>query len=239
MIKSDVIVIGAGFAGLMAAAVSAKRGKKVTLITYGSGTFPLNSGLIDIMARPIDETVCATPLDGVRALTEAHPYTKIGTDIVEDAVAFFMELCEQENYPYSGSLTKHQWVVTALGTMKPTCLVPKTMLGDICLKNKEIVLIGFNRLKDHYIHVMKENLEQSLGKEKNYTSIMVDADIESGRDLSTLDIARWLNTPQGYESCLKQLRGSVKANSVVILPQVLGVKPDYAIWDKMKKDLQC
>ncbi|SEJ96749.1 glycerol-3-phosphate dehydrogenase subunit B [Propionispira arboris] len=239
MIKSDVIVIGAGFAGLMAAAVSAKCGKKVTLITYGSGTFPLNSGLIDIMARPIDETVCATPLDGIKALPEAHPYTKIGTDIVEAAVAFFMELCEQENYPYSGSLTKHQWVVTALGTMKPTCLVPKTMLGDICLKNKEIVLIGFNRLKDHYIHVMKENLEQSLGKEKNYTSIMVDADIESGRDLSTLDIARWLNTPQGYESCLKQLRGSVQANSVVILPQVLGVKPDYAILDKMKKDLQC
>ena len=239
MIKSDVIVIGAGFAGLMAAAVSAKHGKKVTLITYGSGTFPLNSGLIDIMAMPIDETMCATPIDGIQALPESHPYKKIGTSIVADAVEFFKELCEQENYPYSGSIDKHQWVVTALGTMKPTCLVPKTMLGDICLKQEELILIGFNRLKDYYINVMEENLQQSLGKKKIYTSIMVDADIDAGRDLSALDIARWLNTEQGYESCLKQLRGVVKANSVVILPQVLGIKPNYEIWDKMKKDLQC
>lgn len=239
MIKSDVIVIGGGFAGLMAAAVSAKRGKKVTLLTYGSGSFPLNSGLIDIMARPVDDTVCATPVEGIHELPAEHPYKKIGTNILEDAVRFFMELCEEEKYPYSGNITKHQWVVTALGTMKPSCLVPKTMLGDFGLSKQEIVLVGFNRLKDYYVNVMEENLQQSLGKKNIYSTVMVEVDIEAGRDLSALDIARWISTEQGYGNCLKQLRLAVKANSVVILPQVLGLKHDYAIWERMKKDLQC
>lgn len=239
MTKSDVIVIGGGFAGLMAAAVSAKRGKKVTLLTYGSGSFPLNSGLIDIMARPIDETICATPVEGIQVLPAQHPYKRVAASTVEEAVAFFKELCEEEKYPYSGSLTKHQWVVTALGTMKPTCLVPKTMLGDLCLKKEEIVLVGFKRLKDHYVNIMEENLQQSLSKKKVYTTVMVDADIEAGRDLTALDIARWLSTKHGYETCMKQLRSVVKANSVVILPQVLGLKHDYTIWEQMKKDLQC
>ena len=45
MSKSDVVVIGNGVAGLMAALVSADEGKKVTLLSYGAGTFPLNSGV--------------------------------------------------------------------------------------------------------------------------------------------------------------------------------------------------
>ena len=49
MIRSDVVVIGGGFAGLVAALASAKRGKSVTLLTYGEGTLTLNSGVIDVL----------------------------------------------------------------------------------------------------------------------------------------------------------------------------------------------
>ena len=48
MSKSDVVIIGNGVAGLMAALVSADEGKKGTLLSYGAGTFPLNSGVIDV-----------------------------------------------------------------------------------------------------------------------------------------------------------------------------------------------
>ena len=48
MIRSDVVVIGGGFAGLTAALAAAKRGQTVTLLTYGEGTLPLNSGVIDV-----------------------------------------------------------------------------------------------------------------------------------------------------------------------------------------------
>ena len=46
MKTSDVIVIGGGLAGLMAAAVAASRKQKVTVLTYGSGSLPLASGAI-------------------------------------------------------------------------------------------------------------------------------------------------------------------------------------------------
>ncbi|MBE8953278.1 MAG: FAD-binding protein, partial [Quinella sp. 1Q7] len=43
---SDVIVIGGGLAGLMAAAVAAGRKQSVTVLTYGSGSLPLASGAL-------------------------------------------------------------------------------------------------------------------------------------------------------------------------------------------------
>ena len=48
MKQRDVAIIGGGFAGLMAAIACAKNGKKTSVFLYGSGSFPLNSGLIDI-----------------------------------------------------------------------------------------------------------------------------------------------------------------------------------------------
>ena len=43
----DLIVIGGGLAGFMAAAVAASHGQKVAVLTYGSGSLPLASGAID------------------------------------------------------------------------------------------------------------------------------------------------------------------------------------------------
>lgn len=40
MKPADVIIIGGGLAGLMAAAVAANRGQKATLLTYGSDSLP-------------------------------------------------------------------------------------------------------------------------------------------------------------------------------------------------------
>ncbi|WP_110954487.1 anaerobic glycerol-3-phosphate dehydrogenase subunit GlpB [Anaerosinus massiliensis] len=239
MRKSDVIVIGGGFAGLMAAAVSAKRGKKVTLLTYGSGSFPLNSGLIDILANPIDELVCASPAEGITALPEQHPYKRVGIKVIEEAIAFFLTLCKAEKYPYCGSLSEHQWVVTALGTMKPSCLVPRSMQGNVCLKRKTIVLVGFTGLKDHYIDMMQENLQKTLGEENQFKSIMIFTDLEDGRDLTSLDIARWLHTKEGYETFIQQLRKVASSDCVIVLPQVLGVRPVYEIWERLQEELQC
>ena len=49
MKHADTLVIGSGFAGLMAALVSANQRKKVTLLTCGSGSLSLNSGVIDVL----------------------------------------------------------------------------------------------------------------------------------------------------------------------------------------------
>ena len=72
MSKSDVVVIGNGVAGLMAALVSADEGKKVTLLSYGAGTFPLNSGVIDILGYDDAGRAVANPIEGIAKLAENH-----------------------------------------------------------------------------------------------------------------------------------------------------------------------
>ena len=45
MERSDVVVIGGGIAGLLAAIWSAERGRNVRLLTYGQGALTVAGGL--------------------------------------------------------------------------------------------------------------------------------------------------------------------------------------------------
>ena len=239
MSKTDVIVIGSGFAGLIAAAASVQRGKKVKILTNGSGSFPLNSGLIDIMGYPDSRRACSSPKAGVDILPDTHPYKKIGSEAIGAAMDFFIKLTQEEGYPYQGSLAAQQWVPTALGTMKPSGLVPKSMQGQCCFNEKEIVVAGFKELKDYYPEVIIENLKTVLGTEKNYTSCVLETELGGGRDLTTVDIARWLETEAGFADFCRQIRSDLPKGSVVILPPVFGTKPSCDIFERLQRELSC
>jgi len=239
MSKTDVIVIGSGFAGLMAAAVSVQRGKKVKILTNGSGSFPLNSGLIDIMGYPDSRRACSSPKAGIDILPDTHPYKKIGSEAIAAAMDFFIKLTQEEGYPYQGSLAEQQWVPTALGTMKPSGLVPKSMQGQCCFSEKEILVAGFKELKDYYPEVIIENLKTVLGTEKNYTACVLETELGGGRDLTTVDIARWLETEAGFDNFCRQIRSNLPKDSVVILPPVFGTKPSCDIFERLQRELSC
>ena len=80
---SDVVVIGAGLAGLTAALRLARAGKSVTLTTKGPGGLQLSQGTVDILGYT-PERVTA-PLDAVAAVSSEHPYASIGADAVAKA----------------------------------------------------------------------------------------------------------------------------------------------------------
>ena len=125
--KSDVIVIGSGMAGLIAAAAAAQRGKKTTLLSKGAGTLVIGGGIVDILGYTEAGKAILSPGAAVEQAQEAHPYAKLGLENVKQAAKFLQEICEQEGYAYVGDLEHNQWVPTAAGTLKPTCLVPRTM----------------------------------------------------------------------------------------------------------------
>lgn len=224
MKHSDVIVIGSGVAGLTAALASAERGKSVTLLTYGSSSLSLNSGLIDILAYDDEHRAVKSPREGIKNLPKDHPYHKIGADYVEKAVEFFCGFAKKYHLPYHGSLDKQMLVPTAVGTLKPTCLAPHSLSGSESFAGKKkVVVAGVKRLKDFYADIMTENLKKAMGESLSYESVEVDTGIEGGRDLTILDVARWLDTPEGVDSFVKQL-GSYKGqkDTVLIVPQILG-----------------
>ncbi len=238
MSKSDVVVIGNGVAGLMAALVSADEGKKVTLLSYGAGTFPLNSGVIDILGYDEQGKAVNNPSEGLNQLPENHPYKKIGMAALQQAVEFFKKTVAAEGFVYTGSLNEQKWVVTGVGTLKPTCLLPKSLDASKCFEAREIVIVGIKGLKDFYVEMVQENLAKELGKDKKYSTVTVDTYM-TGRDLTTRDVARWVESDKGYGELLAQLKGQAGAGKVIILPQILGTKGDYTVYNKLSKDLGC
>lgn len=226
MIRSDVVVIGGGFAGLTAALAAAKRGQSVTLLTYGEGTLPLNSGVIDVLGYDENHNFVENPLAAIENLPATHPYKKIGTKALKEAVDFFCGVARKNHIPYHGSLDRQMLVPTAIGTLKPTCLTPHSLAGsEVFPGKKKIIVVGIKGLKDFYGDIMMENLKQALGEDKEYTLVEVDTGLTGGRDITTQDVARWMDTDAGTSSFTKQLKSYGGATDVLfIVPQVLGTK---------------
>lgn len=238
MSKSDVVIIGNGVAGLMAALVSADEGKKVTLLSYGAGTFPLNSGVIDILGYNEQGKAVNSPIAGIGQVPDSHPYKKIGMAVIEDAIKYFKKTVADEGFAYTGSLKEQQWLITGIGTLKPTCLLPESLQASRCFDASEIVIVGVKGLKDFYVDMVKENLAKELGADKKYTTITVDTYI-TGRDLTTRDVAKWVESDKGYGEFLAQIKDQAGAGKAVIVPQILGTKGDYVVYNKLSKDLGC
>ena len=239
MRTSDVIVIGGGLAGLTAAITAAGRGKKVTLMTSGAGTLAIGGGTIDILGYAAGSTPVKTPRSGLANLPPEHPYSKIGSETVGEAVDFFLNICREEGFAYTGGLDRLQWLPTAIGTLKPSCLVPQTMDMDAVLKATHVLVVGFVRLKDYFPELISKGLNKIPGYQKNYEQVLVDPGFTDGRDVTTLDIARWLDTIQGQQACREQLAKFIKPGTAVIIPPVLGTRPGYAVRDTLETMLNC
>ena len=226
MMHSDVVVIGGGFAGLTAALAAAKRGQIVTVLAYGMGTLPLNTGLIDVLGYGKDHTPVEHPLAAIAELPEEHPYKKIGVQTLKDAVAFFCGVARKNHIPYHGSLDRQMMVPTAVGTLKPTCLAPHSLAGSEVLPGKrDIIVVSIQGLKDFYGDLMLENLKKSLGSGRAYRMVRIDTGLTGGRDISTRDVARWMDTSAGMASLTEQLRPcQATSETLFIVPQVLGTK---------------
>jgi len=239
MKNSDVIIIGGGLAGLMAAIVAAKRGKKVSLLTYGAGTLTVGGGIIDVLGYTDKGLPLASPAAGLEEVNIDHPYKKVGSTAVAEAISLFKQICEEEGFPYSGDLNQVQWVPTAAGTLKPTCLVPRTMEASRISQSEHITVIGFDYLKDFYPRLVAKNLANIYGRHKKINSSMVQLPFAEGRDVTNLDVARWLDTADGCRECIGQLKKIVKPGSTVIVPPVLGTRPEYAVLETMENALEC
>ena len=99
MKHADTIVIGSGFAGLMAALVSANQRKKVMLLTAGAGSLSLNSGVVDVLGYDENHNYVECPREAIGALPQEHPYRKIGLETVEKAVEFFLDFTRDYGFP--------------------------------------------------------------------------------------------------------------------------------------------
>ena len=123
----DVIIVGAGFSGLITAWQAGVMGCKVNVITRGWGAPYWSAGCVDILGYHSTDffRMVVSPRESLTQLegsTRNHPYSLAGLEVVENAVHSFQALCEASNYPFHGSLETNIIIPTSLGSLRPSCL---------------------------------------------------------------------------------------------------------------------
>ena len=215
MKPADVIIIGGGLAGFMAAATAANRGQKVIVLTYGSGSLPLSSGAIDILNAK-------APDDAIKNLPAHHPYKKIGLKNIDAAAKFFCEVTAQADLPYNGRLSAQIPIVTAVGTLKYSAFAPESMDASAIINKKKIFVAGIKGLKDFYASMIADNLKKYF-PDKIFEVATLDLELLGGRDITCMDAAQLLtDNEQILADGLKKLNAT--EDDAIILPPILGLE---------------
>lgn len=144
VIEYDVVIIGAGVGGLTAGALLSERGFKVALVTTGEPTACLSTGCVDVCSRTDN------PLPGIKELPPEHPFHLVDEKIIRESLNYFQTAIKDMGLPYTGSIEKNCFVLSALGTYKTSCLIPSTMEAAPQNNTDSIHIVTFKGLKDFY-----------------------------------------------------------------------------------------
>ncbi|MBR3051650.1 MAG: anaerobic glycerol-3-phosphate dehydrogenase subunit B [Selenomonadaceae bacterium] len=211
----DVIVIGGGLAGLMAAAVAADNGQRVALLTYGSGSLPLASGAIDFLDAKAPDVA-------IKNLPAHHPYKKIGLKACDAAAKFFCDVTAKADLPYNGRLSAQIPIVTAVGTLKYSALVPESMDASNLASKKKIFVVEIKGLKDFYAAMIADNLKK-IFPDKTFATAKLDLNLLGGRDITCMDAAQIIS---GNEQILADGLKTLDAgdDDAIIIPPIFGLE---------------
>ena len=202
----DVIIIGAGVAGLTAGALLAERGFKVALVTKGEPTACLSTGCVDVCSHD------GHPLQGIKNLPAEHPYHIVDEKIIRDSLNYFQTAMMEMGVPYKGSIEKNHFVISALGTFKTSCLVPSTMEAAPQDDKDSIHIITFKGLKDFYPGYI-------VSRRKNTKFSEFDAGI-----YSTMSIASRFEEKEFFEKFIIWLTKLNIQEDRIAFPAVLGLE---------------
>jgi glycerol-3-phosphate dehydrogenase subunit B len=218
----DVIVIGAGLAGLVAANRHAHAGRRTLLLAKGQGTLHWSSGCIDLWPG-------VQPQAAISQLAPPHPYALCGPDPLQAAISWLQSATRAAGYPLAGAPTSNLYLPTALGTWRPTALAPHSMIAAErnVLADGPVLVAGFRELRDFYPPMLAARLnQQGIAAQGHYLTM---PPTKRTLDFNTVQLARLFEQPDFRADIGRQLRALRGDARAILLPAVLGIKGTLAI----------
>jgi glycerol-3-phosphate dehydrogenase subunit B len=263
----DLIVIGMGLSGLMAAKTAAESGQKVLIIGKGMGSISLFSNTIDVLGLPplmepktikMEPHKQAPDVDtkvrrGEHPVPEGqfthgqvsgllgtgmrdslsqwikehpeHPYSKVGLEKIEEALSSFLSLFPPP-YSFQTIANMNCLLPTGAGTLRPTYLIPMTMVGGVSANEGNTLIIGFRGFKDFYTHYVADQLK--------YRGITLSFPDVLHQDMTATALARLMEKKSFRENIGWEIKKQLHGESRVGFPALLGMHDPVLV----KEDLE-
>ncbi len=231
--RYDVIVAGAGTAGLTAAVRAAQAGRKVLVLAKGAGATHLAPLTIDVLGYAPERVASpAKELGGFIAEHPEHPYARTGEAAIGEALQWFSDIMA-DACPYTGGLEHNVLLPSAVGAARPSALVPVSMAEGDLGRDQPMCIVGLRPLKDFYAALAADNLTRA-----GIPARCVELDIEVDRvDVNALGIARAFDRPEVRSLLAAQLAVRLRADERVGFPAVLGLRHSHTVWSEMQERL--
>jgi len=248
----DVLVVGGGIAGCVAAKTAQEAGGKVAMVFPNGGASELSSGVVDIVGviPGACAKICENYLDGVELLVKnfpAHPY-RLSADSLVQGLSVLSELAAKGGYPLYGFEGRNVWIPNIMGTFSIAALVPEVLIGAVATAEKEhILVVGF---KGNVLFNAEscansyQKYQKKLGFQASYVSTELELEgMGDRRKLSDGELADYLDTATGMEELCQKLTSFCSNNRCkfdkILLPPVLGYVHTSEIWKKLQTVCNC
>jgi glycerol-3-phosphate dehydrogenase subunit B len=216
----DLIVIGMGLSGLMAAKTAVDAGLKVLVIGKGMGSLSLFSNTIDVLgtlapAMKMEEGLSRWIQDHPR-----HPYATVGVETINEALSSFASLFPPP-YSFQSRDGVNAMVPTGAGTFRPTYLIPSTMVAGSHLSPGKTLFVSFRGFKDFYAHYVAHCLKGRGATLELAESVQ--------KEMTANALARLMEKPSFRERIGKEIKAQKKNEVQIGLPAILGLRDSMAI----------
>ena len=235
----DVLVIGAGLAGLSAAARLAESGAKVMVIAKGVGATHLGPGTIDVLGYAgAEDRAVERPGEALGGLDGDHPYVRLGgADAVARSVDWFKRQFESgplPDYRYQGSLEENVVLPTTVGAPKPSALVPETMAAGDLRRTGSMLIVGFYVLRDFHAAYLADNVSRGGVAAR---SMVIDRRVDGRPEANSMGLAKAFDDPERRRLIVDEVAAQVGDAERIGFPAALGAEDPHKVWRDLQERL--
>ena len=222
----DLIVIGMGLSGLMAAKTASEDGQRALIIGKGLGSLCLFSNTIDVLGQLPDGIKMEEGLSRWVSERPNHPYSKVGVEKIEEALSSFISLFPP---PYSFQAIDHTncLLPTGAGTLRPTYLIPTTMVGGASLAKENTLIVGFQGFKDFYAHYVADQMK--------CRGISLQLFDDSHQEVSATALARSMEAESFRGNVAREIKKQLHGETRIGFPALLGMHEPICIKEDLEK----
>jgi glycerol-3-phosphate dehydrogenase subunit B len=227
--KHDLIVVGAGLAGLFAANLAADLGLNVHVISKGRGGLSLSHGCIDLYRT-------SHPSRSLRSLPSRHPYKIVPYKSIQASISTFRSMLRDIGMVYHGGISSSIPLLSALGSPFRTSLVPGSMIKGRLDDPRPLSIAGLSSYRDFWAtHV-------GLVARRNGFKVRSVLDLpllpsEHHRDLYATDIAALLDDQVYRQELWRTWKPKLTGIKRIGVPAVIGLNFVVEILTEAKDQL--